>query len=352
MLPCRGEQFSFYRMPVIRIEIPQELLLNSQKEVVIRLNPAQLALEEEVQASTEPAFLCFMDKVIDSLRAKGQLRTTETYLSARSSFAHFRKGKDCRLGEIDHHLINAYETWLKQRGVKKNTISFYMRILRAVYNRAIDQHELPDTKPFRHVYTGVERTRKRAISAELLQEIQRLYPKVSKEKQFAIDMFFFSFYARGMSFVDMAYLMKTDIVANVIVYQRRKTGQRLQVKCEKELIEITSKYANDSPFLLPIITDQTEPSYQQYRRCQRRVNRHLKDIGIALGLQHPLTTYVARHSWATIARNLDIPISVISESMGHTSEKTTRIYLDSISSNVIDRANQSIIEAVSLPPQS
>ena len=336
-------------MPVIRIEIPPELLLQPHHEVVIRIDPTQFGMEGTEKVERQHSFLTFMEEMIASLHGEGRLRTKETYVSTKNSFLSFLEGRDFTVEQMTTRLMDSYETWLKGRGVKPNSISFYMRILRAVYNKAIDQWNLPDNKPFRHVYTGVEKTRKRAISADALQEMQRIYTSVSKEKRFAIDMFFFSFYARGMSFVDMAYLRKSDIVANVMVYRRKKTGQRLQVKCEESLLEIMERYLNDSPYVLPIITNDEEPEHNQYRRCQRRVNRHLKDIGKMIGLEFPLTTYVARHSWATIARNLNIPLNVISESMGHTNEKTTRIYLDSIASDIIDQANHSIIEAISLP---
>ena len=313
-------------MPIIQIEIPQEMLWNTQEEVVIRLAPTQsMPSVLERKDDRSPTFFTFMDKVICYIRHEGRTRTTETYLSARN------------------------RNWLKKRGLRLNTVSFYMRILRAVYNRAVDQLEIRDNRPFRHVYTGVAKTSKRAVSAEMVRLLRQYADKATAKQRFAIDMFFFSFYARGMSFVDMAFLRKSDIVDNVIVYKRKKTGQQLKVKCEEKLQEIIGRYQNESPYVLPIITSNQESAHKQYRRCQRRINRHLKDIGRKIGLQFPLTTYVARHSWATIARNLDIPISVISESMGHTSEKTTRIYLDSISSKVIDRANQSIIEAITLP---
>ena len=340
----------YIAMPIIQIEIPQEMLWNTQEEVVIRLAPTQsMPSVLERKDDRSPTFFTFMDKVICYIRHEGRTRTTETYLSARNSFRTFLNGRDCTFEDMNCELMGTYENWLKKRGLRLNTVSFYMRILRAVYNRAVDQLEIRDNRPFRHVYTGVAKTSKRAVSAEMVRLLRQYADKATAKQRFAIDMFFFSFYARGMSFVDMAFLRKSDIVDNVIVYKRKKTGQQLKVKCEEKLQEIIGRYQNESPYVLPIITSNQESAHKQYRRCQRRINRHLKDIGRKIGLQFPLTTYVARHSWATIARNLDIPISVISESMGHTSEKTTRIYLDSISSKVIDRANQSIIEAITLP---
>ena len=337
-------------MPVIRIEIPPELLSTRDEEVVIRVQAVGHQPQTENTENQGATFLHFMETVIAGLHTSGQIRTAETYESARNSLRMFLRGKDRRLEDIDSLLMENYEAWLKKKCLHLNTISFYMRILRAAYNRAIERLSLPDNKPFRHVYTGVERTQKRAITVETLRNMLHFVHKTTPQKRFAIDMFFFSFYTRGMAFVDMAHLKTSDIVDGTLFYQRKKTGQRLCIRCEPALLDIVCRYHQQgSPYALPIIVNDREPVERQYRRCQRRVNRHLKSIGRQMGLPFPLTTYVARHSWATIARDLNVPLSVISEGMGHTSERTTRIYLASINTEVIDQANRSVINAVIKP---
>ena len=157
-------------------------------------------------------------------------------------------------------------------------------------------------------------------------------------------MFLFSFYTRGMSFIDMAYLKKKDLSNGILSYRRRKTGQQLFIRWEKCMQEIVDKYDTDycSPFLLPILKYPYDRN--QYKNMLYRTNKSLKEIAKMAGLSIPLTLYVARHSWASIAKSKNIPISVISEGMGHDSEMTTQIYLASLDNAVVDRANAQILK--------
>ena len=158
-------------------------------------------------------------------------------------------------------------------------------------------------------------------------------------------MFLFSFYTRGMSFVDMSYLRRKDLSNGILTYRRHKTGQLLHIKWEACMQEIVNKYKNEnSTFLLPIInTADVEEQRKQYIYSAHNINRCLKKIGAMLGLSLPLTMYVARHTWASIAKQRNIPISVISDGLGHDSELTTRIYLSSLNNIEIDKANKMIM---------
>lgn len=161
---------------------------------------------------------------------------------------------------------------------------------------------------------------------------------------YARDMFLMSFYLRGMSFVDMAFLRKTDLSQGYISYRRRKTGQPLTIKWTDEMQGIVNKYpVNSTRYLLPIITNPAVNELNAYRRCGYRINFNLKIVAELASLKIPLTLYYARHSWASIARSKGVPLSVISEGMGHDSESTTRIYLASLDVSVIDSANSLII---------
>lgn len=158
-------------------------------------------------------------------------------------------------------------------------------------------------------------------------------------------MFLFSFYTRGMAFVDMAYLQKKNLKDNVLTYRRKKTGQLLSIRWEDCMESIVNQYSSlSSPFLLSIIKEPTSNTRKQYHNALTLINHNLKAIGKELGLTLPLTMYVARHSWASIARDEGIPISVISEGMGHDSESTTQIYLASLETQVIDNANKKILK--------
>ncbi len=299
----------------------------------------------------------YMEDIIARMRANGKVRTSETYTAALRSFKTFvseleqqrvlNRWADVMLDSIDTEIIESYEAWLKNRGVATNTISFYTRILRAVYNRAVDHGIIENRNPFRHVYTGVDKTVKRALPVKILKKIRWLDLSASPALDYARDMFMLSFMLRGMSLVDMAFLRKTDLVNNHITYRRRKTGQQLIIKWTKEMQEILDKYPeNTSDYLLPLIKRPGTNERCTYRNTGYTINRNLKQIAAMVGINVPITLYVARHSWASVAKSKGIPVSVISEGMGHDSEATTQIYLASLDTSVVDRANALIIKSI------
>ena len=293
--------------------------------------------------TVERSFFDFMNGVIMQLRQLRKVRTSETYFSTLRSFMTFLRGQDIPIDGITSDLMLQYESWLKHKGVCMNSISFYMRILRAVYNRAVDKGMVEQTSPFRHVYTGIDKTIKRAIPIKSIKSLKNMDLTMRHSSDFARDMFMFSFYTRGMSFIDMAYLKKKDLSHGILIYRRRKTGQLLSIKWEKCMAEIVNKYNDDtSEYLLPIIKRQGDER-RQYINSLHLVNYRLKLLSEEIGLNRPLTMYVARHSWASAARSKNIPISVISEGMGHDNEATTQIYLASLETSVVDNANKKII---------
>lgn len=289
----------------------------------------------------------FMESVIMNLKECGKIRTAETYTATLQSFSRFRRGRDLMLDEITPDLIQAYEAYLRAGGAVPNTTSFYMHILRAVYNRAVESEAIEQRNPFRHVYTGTERTVKRAIPIAAISRIKNLELPQGSKMDFARDMFMLSFYLRGMSFVDMAFLRKKDRADNHVTYRRRKTGQRLDIAWTKEMQSIVEKYPpNPTQYLLPILTNPLSDERIAYRNRASCINRQLKTIARMTNIKIPLTLYCARHSWASAARTKGIPVSIISEGMGHDSEATTQIYLASLETSVIDRANALIIRSV------
>ena len=298
-------------------------------------------------ASANSLFL-FMKSVIANMKAMGKIRTSETYMSALCSFKRFREDKDMGLDELDSDVVMAYEAYLKNCGVTPNSSSFYMRNLRAVYNRAVEKGLTPQRFPFKYVYTGVDRTVKRAVPLKVVRRIKEMDFSKNPAFDFARDMFLLSFYTRGMSFVDMAYLRKKDLQNGVLSYRRRKTGQQLFIKWEMCMQEIVDKYdTSHSGYLLPIIKPLSGiEERKQYIYAAHNINRCLKIIGKELGLSVSLTLYVARHAWASIARSKNVPLSVISEGMGHDSETTTRIYLASLDTEAIDKANNMILKSL------
>ena len=285
---------------------------------------------------------------INYLKDAGRERTSETYEQMLFSFMKFRNHEDLYFDMIDDKLICQYESFMKNSNLCRNTTSFYMRILRSVYNRAVEDGLSKQMNPFRHVYTGVDKTSKRAIGLDEIRRIKNLNLSNTPKLDFARDIFLFSFYMRGMSFIDIAYLQKTNLSGGYISYNRKKTGQQMTIKWEKEMEEIANKYVSQSDtFLFPIIERNDGTERKQYLNKMLLINRRLKVIAEKIALSVPLTMYVARHSWASIAQSNNIPINAISLGMGHDKEETTRIYLASIQTDVIDNANSKILRLLS-----
>lgn len=289
----------------------------------------------------------FMEAIIVKLKQNGKIRTAETYKVTLNSFRKFRNGEDIMLDRINSEIMENYEAWHHTRGVTPNTISFYTRILRAVYNRAVENDIIENRHPFKHVYTGVDKTVKRALPLSVVKEIKALDLLSNPALSFARDMFLMSFYLRGMSFIDMAFLKKTDLKNGRITYRRRKTGQCLTIEWTEQMQLILDKYPeNSSVYLLPIIRKADTNERCAYHNVGYNINYNLKKIASMVGVKMPLTLYVARHSWASVAKEKGIPICVISEGMGHNSEATTQIYLAELDTSVVDKANAIILKSL------
>ncbi len=306
----------------------------------------------------------FVDKLGRELEEFGRYRTARGYHTVVNRLTRFYGSRELQLKQITPILIRRFEYHLKQEGLAVNSISFYMRNLRAIYNKAIRNGLLttPVFNPFEEVFTGVQVTRKRAISREEMIRIDRLIADSMEQKPGKITntnsveglgkaclLFLFSFYARGMSFIDMAYLQKENLRNGMITYQRKKTGQLIEIKVTQPLQQIIRLFKDktaDSPFLLPIIENSTHSFRLQYESALRLQNERLKKIAGICGISKNLSTHVARHTWATIAKNEHLPLAIISEGLGHTSEKTTAIYLASFNHSVLHQANEKVINAI------
>lgn len=304
-------------------------------------------VEEFLRYTDEYSMFNFMERVIVKLKENGKVRTAETYRTTLNSFRQFRNDKDLMIDSLSSDIMEDYEAWHKGKGNAPNTISFYTRILRAVYNRAVEQGIIENRHPFRHVYTGIDKTVKRALPLQMIRKIKTLDLSHNHALDYARDMFLISFYLRGMSFIDMAYLRKTDLRNGYVTYRRRKTGQQLIIKWTREMQMILDKYPeNGNSYLLPIIRNSGGHDRSTYRNVAYNINRNLKKIAAMAKVTIPLTLYVARHSWASAAKSKGIPLSVISEGMGHESETTTRIYLASLDTALVDKANALILKSL------
>ena len=278
---------------------------------------------------------------------EGRKRLSEIKNTTMRSFLGFTDGEDIPICRITPELVAEYEEYLQEDcGLTRNTSSFYLRNLRSIYNRAVTIIGIKDVHPFSRVYTGVDKTVKRALDIDKIRKLKSLDLSKTPSLDFARDMFLMSFMLRGMSFVDMAFLRVSDLTDGVIHYRRKKTGQDLNIKWENQMQKILSKWPNSTrpEYLLPIIVKESIDDTRQYRTELFEINTSLKTIGKMLGVDMPLTMYVARHSWATVAKQKGVPIGVISEGMGHTSENTTLVYLGSMGQGQVDNANKKIIE--------
>lgn len=289
----------------------------------------------------------FMNRYIHKLKRQRRARTAEGYVSTMNSFIQFRNHEDLSFEAFDSDQMEMYEAYLKEKGLVKNSTSYYMRIWRTVYNLAVEKGYTLDKKPFKHVYTGIDKTVKRAVPFKIIKIIKDLDLSFDPKLDLARDIFLFSFYIRGMSFVDMAYLKKDNLQNGILTYSRKKTGQKLSILWETLMQEIVDKYQdNTSEFLLPIFQYGGAEERRQYKLKAKQIGRSLTKIAERIELKVPLTLYVARHSWASIAQTKNIPTEIIREGLGHDNEKTTHIYLLSISTSQIDKANRRILRGL------
>lgn len=290
----------------------------------------------------------FMQEQIDLLTDCNRLGTARNYRLALNALSAYLDGRELCFPELTPQFIEHYSDHLLRKGLVRNSLSFHMRILRAIYNKAVRRGYADQSFPFCDVYTGIDKTRKRAVSENVILRLIRLKISDNAPLSFARDMFLFSFYTRGMAFVDMAYLRKSDIQEGIIRYARHKTGQQLAVRIEPCIGAIIERYAGaagDSPYVFPILRgEESIACYRQYNTALRIYNMRLRQLSGMLGLDYTISSYTSRHSWATTARNHNVPLSVISAGMGHSSERITQIYLTSLENSLIDSANRGILE--------
>ena len=307
-----------------------------------------LANEIQQLPTSQSVFMFFRQQIAkkEQMQCVG---TKNNYTNAVNRFIEFRNQKDLTFSQMTADMMEMYQAWLWNRGVGQNTVSFYLRTLRTLHHKAVEAGQATSNDIFAHVQTANVRTAKRAISIKDIRKIEKLELQIGSSIDKARDLFLLSFYLRGMAFVDMAFLKKSDLKCGMVSYNRRKTHQNLNIEWIKPMQAIIDKYAEqtkDSPYILPILTGKETSPYTQYRKVEYNTNYNLKKIGKMIGLKIPLTTYVARHTWASIALHMNIPIATISEGMGHNSYKTTQIYLESIDVATINEANRRIIRKI------
>ena len=299
--------------------------------------------------------LTFMKQVANGLQVEGNFGTAHVYRSSLNAIIAYRGKSDLFFSEVTSEWLKGFEVHLRNRGCSWNTVSTYMRTFRAVYNRAVNLRKAPYVPYlFRFVYTGTRADHKRALADDDMKKVfVNLSWKagVSLPVRQAQELFILMFLLRGMPFVDLAYLRKSDLRDNVITYRRRKTGHPLSVTLTPEAMILIKKYMNrdsSSPYLFSFLKSRegTKEAYREYQLALRSFNQRLMLLGELLGLGDKLSSYTARHTWATTAYYCEIHPGIISEAMGHSSITVTETYLKPFQDKKIDEANKQVLDFV------
>lgn len=328
-------------------------ILTEEKEILFSPSPLPL-LQPSVPINylpeeKETSFSQFAEKQIATLKRQKRPRTASNYQTAVSSLACFLKKETIPFRQITEEQMTMYQEWLRSKELNLNTVSCYMRTLRSIYNKAVKAKLIPQSYPFRNVYTKIGETNKRAISVQQMQKLKSLMFVEGSVKNLVRDLFLFCFFTRGMSFVDLAYLRKQQVRNGRITYKRHKTHQEISIKLEPCMQKIMNRYAaEESEYVFPIITSTNEKTADtQYRSKECYYNRLLKELGKMAKIEIPLSFYVARHTWASLAFQNKVGLEIISKALGHTSLKTTLIYIKNIGKeSAINKANSQLIQNV------
>ena len=286
---------------------------------------------------------------IERLKDEGRRGYMLSVKQVYNSLLMFNKHLDILFSDIDIPFLRRYETWLRKQELAENTIGIRFRTLRAVYNLAIELNLVKaENYPFKKYKVShlQEETVKRSLSK---QDIERIlaYKSANRYMRFPIDIFAFTYYCGGINFIDVANLTQANIVEDKLIYKRHKTGKLIKIPLQSQAIELIKKYhSKESPYLFPILSNFHETEIQKANRIHKvitKINKRLKEIGEELNLPIPLTTYVARHSQATVMKKAGVPTAVIREIMGHSSERITQIYLDSFDNEQINNAMKNLL---------
>ena len=297
-----------------------------------------------------------LDSTITRLESLGKYASASKHRSLRSRLSQYRS-LNIQMNEIDLTFLRDFELFLRKIGNTNNSIATKFAIFKAAYNKALSEGLfIHKSNPFSKYKVGSlwTKTRKRAITKEDVQRLAELEIESENRfsyRDFARDIFLFSYYAAGINFTDIASLRYCDIINGRISYSRNKTQKLLSFRLIPNAMAIIEKYSRKKhtadDYIFPILDRRVHTTPQQIfnrtHKVLRKVNRELKVLGEMIGLQIPLTTYVARHTYATVLKRSGVNIAIISESLGHSDLSTTQIYLDSFENSQIDEAMKNLL---------
>ena len=289
------------------------------------------------------------NEYITQLKQENRTGYMKSVLQVYNSLIKYNRHLNIYFDEIDIRWLKNYEIWLKREGLALNTIGIRFRTMRTIYNYAITNNYVKaENYPFKKYKISklnAETTKRSLSKADIIRIIQ--FKSENRLLQFPIDIFAFTYYEGGINFVDIANLTCANIIENRLVYKRQKTGKLIKVPLTQQAIELISKYADDNnPYLFPIFNSNHKTEQEKANRLHKvitKVNKRLKQVGEQLKMPIPITTYVARHSQATIMKKSGVSTSLISQIMGHSSERVTQIYLDSFDNEQVDEAMKNLL---------
>ncbi len=323
----------------------------------------EIGFEKDKKQAKTSSSMCeisgweFVNDEVTRLHANGQYKTASNYLTAARSWTRFLGYDHWRFSRMTAKQVERYQRWLAERGVCLNTISAYMRALRAMYRRAMESSGESGVSsndgcrtPFDKVFTGRTKTAKRSVTEEEIRRLCALLLPKGSSLTFARDIFMFCFYAMGMPFVDIAHLKKSQMKDGLIRYARHKTGHPITVVVLPPMLQIAERYAvADSEYVFPILSQHNGMAlHKQYRTCLRQYNYSLRLLSVMMGASRPLSSYVARHSWASIAFQHHVDISLIGRALGHTKSSTTLLYIKSLFDQDLADTNRSLMQHLGL----
>ena len=289
------------------------------------------------------------NQYIQELESANRLRYADMYKCTMHSLIKFNKHLDIPFSDMDTIWLKRYEVWLQSQGLAINTLGTRFRHLRVIYNFAIEEKIVKsEYYPFNSFKVSKlsQTTAKRSIQkGEILSVLN--YQGQTPLECLAIDLFTFSYLAAGINFGDMARLTKDNILENRLIYIRKKTQKQIKVSLQEQAIKLIQKYSMpDNPYLFPILSNFHKTEQQKVNRIHKiiaKVNKSLKEIGERLNIPIDLTTYVARHSFATVLKRSGVNTSLICEALGHSSERVTQIYLDSFGNDQMEDAMKNLL---------
>jgi integrase/recombinase XerD len=295
-------------------------------------------------------FQVFADKIIQQMIEANRMGNAIVYQTAVNRLITYC-GKDVSFIEVNYKLLDQFSHHLITSGLKVNSVSNYFRSIRAIYNKAIKMKVVDRSLyPFHDISIKSEKTAKRAVLKEDIAKLLEIPLQQNSPSWRALNYFMLSFYLRGISFTDLAYLKQSNIIDGRIVYRRRKTHKDYSVKLfpVAETI-INLMHVPGSDYLLPIIPNNVPENSLRAKRtiqqCIKTTNKYLKRLSAEVGLGCPVTTYSSRHSFATIAKRMGYSNELIAEALGHEyGNKITNIYLDNFELEVLDAMHQQVIK--------